>query len=67
MAISAAERQAAYRKRLKEKGLLPVTVFVPAIYVGEITSIANKLAEDRDLELGPLRNAATGKLVSKNA
>lgn len=61
---TSAERQREFRKRMKEKGLVPVTVYVPGGYAGEIMLAAEKLCRDRDLSLGALRNTKTGRLVS---
>lgn len=36
---TAAERQKAFRKSMKEKGLIPVTGYVPAHLAGEILSL----------------------------
>ena len=60
---TAAERQAEFRKRKREAGLVPVTGFVPARHVGDVTRLLQKLCEDENLELGTLRNVKTGRLV----
>jgi hypothetical protein len=56
------ERQREYRKRRRAAGLVPVTGFVPAALSGEIMRLMQRLAENRDLELGPVRNVRTGRL-----
>jgi hypothetical protein len=60
-----AERQKEYRKRMRERGLVPVTAYVPADQVGSITLQLSRLCDEGvTLELGPLRNYVTGKLMS---
>ena len=62
---TSAERQKAFRKRMREKGLVPVTAYVPADQAAQVMLLLSRLCEDgADLELGPLRNYVTGKLVS---
>lgn len=60
---TAAERQAKRRKKLEGDGLVPVTGYVPAALAGELMAIMKMLCEDRSLEVGPLRNVVTGRLV----
>lgn len=60
---TAAERQKAFRKSMKEKGLIPVTGYVPAHLAGEIMAMMRQLAEHKHLEPALLRDTVTGKLV----
>lgn len=62
---TSAERQRKFRERKRELGLAPVTVLVPAELVADIQEAARQLCASRGLELGPLRESATGKLVKR--
>lgn len=65
---TSAERQKQFRQRMKEKGLVPLTAYVPANQAGDIMAVLAQLCADgATLELGPLRDYATGKLISKNS
>lgn len=57
-----AERQAAFRARMREQGLESCTVWVPAELACEIRALAEALCANRDLTPGPVRNVRTGKL-----
>lgn len=62
---TAAQRQKEFRQRMREKGLVPITAYVPADQVGDVMSKLGMLCDEGvTLELGPLRNYSTGKLVS---
>lgn len=61
---TAAERQKAFRESQKQKGLVPVTVYVPVSEMGDIQIVARMLCENRDLVMGPCRDVKTGRLVS---
>lgn len=62
---TSAERQAAFRKSMLEKGLKPITVWVPTNEAASMQILAQALCDDRDLELiaAPVRNVATGRMV----
>ena len=68
MALTNAQRQAIYRNRKAQIGLIQVTTMLPAEQAARFRSIAAKIAamltENPDLEIGTLRNTRTGKLVS---
>lgn len=59
---SSARRQAAYRSRMRDRGLVAVTVWVPAASAAEVQQLADRLAADSDLTVGPLRRLSTGRL-----
>lgn len=62
---TSAERQKEYRKRMRDKGLVPLTAYVPADQVGHIMATLSRLCDEGvTLELGPLKNYVTGKLLS---
>ncbi len=62
---SSAERQKAFRQRMRDKGLVPITTYVPADQAADVTEKLARLCDEGvTLELGPLRNYVTGKLVS---
>lgn len=60
-----AERQKKLRMERRKGGLVPVTVYVPARLQGEVMLLARQLCENRHLELGPLRDSATQRLVKR--
>lgn len=60
-----AERQKKFGERMRNAGFAPVTVWVRAHQVPDFQLAAKQLLADAALELGPLRNAATGKLVAR--
>ena len=66
MALSAADRQRRWRDKRRAEGFVPVTVLVPPATVPGIHLLAEALRVNRDLEPGPLRDAASGRLVSAN-
>lgn len=57
-----AERQRAYKARLKAQGLEQVSGWVLPHQVPEVQLLFKRLAADRDLTVGPVRNEATGRL-----
>lgn len=61
-----AARQAAFRKRMQEKGFVQVAVWVPATQASAVTLAAKTLCENDSFELGPMRNTASGKLHKWN-
>lgn len=62
---TAAERQREFRKRMKAKGLVPISAYVPAEQAAQVMlQLARLCDEGVTLELGPLRNYSTGKLIS---
>lgn len=62
---SSAERQAAFRQRLKEKGIVPLTIFVPSRYAADFNEAARICRDNPAIGLGPMRHEATGKLVGR--
>lgn len=60
---TAAERQKAFRKSMKEKGLTPVTGYVPAHLAGEMMAIMKQLCDNQHLEPALLRDTVSGRLV----
>lgn len=65
MALTGAERQLAFRKQKLQEGLVPVTCYVPAGLAAAFMDAARLLCAERGLELGPLRDTRTGKLVRR--
>lgn len=63
---SSATRQRAYRERMKEQGFVQITIWVPAHVAADMVVIANQLSGNGSLELGPLRDTLTGKLVKRD-
>jgi hypothetical protein len=59
---STAERQAAFRARKREAGLVSVTVMIPAHLEAQLRAAAARLMREAGLELGPLRESKSGKL-----
>ncbi|HEV7368954.1 hypothetical protein [Arenibaculum sp.] len=60
---SSATRVARHAARKAEAGLSRVCVWVPAQHAPDLRQLAERLAADRELAVGPLRNTRTGKLV----
>lgn len=56
------QRQRAYKARQKAKGLEQVSGWVLPHQVAEVQLLFKRLAADRDLNVGPVRNEATGRL-----
>lgn len=63
--MTSAERQKAFRERMRAQGFEQVTVWVPSSQASDLSVCCKRLCEDAELELGPLRNTVTGKLVRK--
>jgi hypothetical protein len=63
MAISNAQKQAAHRARLAEKGIATRTVRIPAALVPELVQITEFLTANPGFRFGPLLGA-DGKLVN---
>lgn len=61
---SNAERQRAFKTRMKERGLIQVNGWVHEHQRADIASLLAALAADPDLEAGPARSACSGKLVA---
>lgn len=59
---SSAERQKVYRRLMKEKGLVPVTVYVPERLAGDYMLVAKQLIDNPELEVAMFRNVRTGRL-----
>lgn len=57
-------RQAAFRERMVNAGYVQVTGWVHRDQVADATEMLRRLKESPGLLPGPLRNPATGKLVS---
>lgn len=64
---SPAIRQAKRRQKLEGMGLVQIAGFVPASVASELKTAMKLLRENRNLEMGPLRDSATGRLVSVRA
>ena len=61
-----AERQRKLRQERRKAGLVPVTVYVPAHLQGEVMAMARQLCQSRHLELGPLKDSQTQRLVKRS-
>lgn len=59
---TSAERQRSYRAKMADAGLVPLTVYVPRDQQAAVYNLANRLCDDRNLEVGPVRNVVTGKM-----
>lgn len=57
-------RNARYEERMREAGFVPVKVWVPEACRAPLQQMAELLRESPFLEPGPLRDPASGKLVS---
>ena len=64
---TAAVRQARRRARLRESGLIPVTVIMPAGAAADMQEAAEAMRAFPHLRPGPLRDPISGKLVSAAA
>lgn len=62
---SSAERQRAFKARMNEQGFEQVTVWVRSSQAASVRLVAKQLAENPDLEFGPLRDAVSGQLVRR--
>lgn len=60
--LSNAERQRAYKERMREAGFVQVTGWVRADQQGDVAELMARLAADPDLEVGPVRSRVSGKL-----
>ena len=60
----AAQRQGRRRKKLRDAGIVPVTVLVPKNAASDLRIFAEALCTDPRLECGLLRNASSGRLCS---
>lgn len=58
-----AQRQKAFRQKMADKGLVPVTGYVPAHLAGEMMAIMKQLADNPHLEPALLRDTISGRLV----
>lgn len=58
-----AERQRRLRAARAERGIVPVTVWVSREHQSVFVRLALMLNENSDLEIGPLRDTKSGKLV----
>lgn len=63
MGMTNAERQAKFRARKAAQGLEQVNVLLPPAAHADLAMIARMMAENPDLEFGPLRDTRTGRLV----
>lgn len=61
---SPARRQAKYLARQRAEGFVAVTVIVPGNAVADLRHLAETLRVYPSLEIGPLRDAASGRLRS---
>lgn len=62
---TSAERQRKFRERRAQRGVVPVTVYVPEGAKAELLAVCRQLAEHGHLEWAacPLRDTRTGRLV----
>lgn len=60
-----AERQARFRALMKEKGLVPVTVYLPHGAALDLVELVQQLQANPHLTFGSLRDPETGKLVGR--
>lgn len=67
MGLTGRERQARWLRKQEAEGLAVVTIIVPAAAGPDLRLIAEALRADRSLVPGPLRDAATGRLVGAKA
>lgn len=63
--LSNAERQRAFKNRMRENGMVQVAGWVHAHQHGDVQQLISRLASDRDLEAGPVRSQSTGKLARR--
>lgn len=63
MALTNAEKQARHRERLATRGLVAVTVWVPAAAQESVQRAAEILRENPELEVARLVSRRTGRLV----
>lgn len=61
---SGAERQRRWLTKRRAEGLVAVTLMVPARAVPDLRMAAEALQANPHLELGPLRDVGSGRLVS---
>src|SRR6266851_180547 len=59
-----AQRQARYRSRQKKAGFTEIALFVPPHAAPDLQLAAEALRQAPHLEIGPLRDPISGKLVS---
>lgn len=59
--MTAKERQRKFRENLAQNGLTTVTAIVPEHLMAEVQILCRMLRENPSLELGPVRDSATGK------
>lgn len=66
MSKSNVERQREWAARQRERGFVPLTVWVPASQYADVKLACIELCDAGvTLELGPFRNYSTGKLVRR--
>lgn len=56
-------RAAAFKERMQAQGLRQVNVWVPADKAANIQILAEMLRDNEALDVGPLRDTLSGKLV----
>lgn len=61
---ASARRAAAFKQRQRDAGLEQACVWVPAGMVAQLQVLAEALRENPALEVGPLRDMISGRLVS---
>lgn len=63
--MSNVERQARFKARQAEAGLMQLNHWVPASQIEDLKRLAKRLCENPDLEISsaPLRSISTGRVV----
>lgn len=64
MSNSTALRAKRFKAKQAEAGLVQANVWVPADCLADLRLLAERLCAERGLTVGPLRDPATGRLVS---
>lgn len=59
---SSTERSKRFIAAREAEGLERVVLWLPSTAVADFQAAAKRIAANRDLDFGPLRNSATGKL-----
>lgn len=59
---SSAERQRAFKAKLAEQGLRQVFGYVHEHQLSDLLLLVARLRDNPDLQVGPVRNTATGRI-----
>lgn len=61
--ILSADRQAEFRKRMTDAGMVQVSGWVSGRQASGVAQLIRRLRDDSRLEVGPVRDTRTGKLA----